>query len=323
MSIRYKLVRKWLIIIGCSIPYGVFIAVDKSHLWAKKAASRAAEARTKRANKPKPLSQKRRRLSGCTPKFPESTFLQQLPLEIRLEIYKYVVGGEVLHLGHLPGRIGHTRCIPSEHQDLRFLSGGKPLYDAPLACLPGQLSSHYQRYLFLHPQSNQLLALLKVCRQVYVEAVGILYSTNKFAIEHVNVLIWFSRSIVPRRLQIIRNLRVAFATGFSGTFPRDIYASKFMRQWKRFWHIIAVEMTGLLRLSCYLDFRDPYGIDSHWLDQEAGWVQPMSHVRGLADADAAILVNLNDSQWPDHLARAERLGQYLQRNWKRPRLEIE
>jgi len=78
-----------------------------------KLTKKAAAARKYRASIQKALPLKRRRLSssGETPRsVSNALFLNKLPLEIRLEIYRYVLGGQLLHIVHRPKRLAHMFC---------------------------------------------------------------------------------------------------------------------------------------------------------------------------------------------------------------------
>ena len=52
-------------------------------------------------------------------------------------------------------------------------------------------------------------ALLKTCRQTYLEAIDILYTTNTFVLHDIPTLITLSKTIPSQRLNFISNLTFA------------------------------------------------------------------------------------------------------------------
>lgn len=300
-------------------------------------ARKAAAARKYRASIPKALPLQRRRLSsfGDRPRsLSNSLLLAKLPLEIRLEIYDYVLGGQPLHIVHLPKRrLAHMLCCKRiacselyfkpdyDNRPCSFTSEGGTICDIILRPrTPKQSSRSCQHHLHLAPSSNQLPALLRACRQTYVEAVGILYSSNTFILDSFDEFIWFSRSVISQRLQTIRNLRVNFAMSIHVI---DIYPRKFKRPWERLWHIVEAEMISLRNLSCYLRIEGCLSDDDQRLDVKAQWVQPILKVRGLTSFQVAIITNQTFYEHPSDCAQEEKLRQHLQKTGIRPRLEMQ
>ena len=236
------------------------------------------------------LPSRRRRLSilgnykigdGCI-------FLTKLPLEIRLAIYKYVLGGHLLHLVQIPRRIAHVRCRYDDKSD-----SSRSCRPSTLMPLNGMLRS----------VSSADLALTKTCRQIYVEALPILYTSNVFDVNHPSTFRFFTRSILAQRLAAITSMHLCFS--LSEMKPRYGYKSRpahlaFQRDWKKSWHVIAKEMPGLRDLDVVLKNADaaivPFALDE-------SWVAPILQLRGLrhfeiyfaeaSDRDAAAAFGLN------------------------------
>lgn len=50
------------------------------------------------------------------------------------------------------------------------------------------------------------MALLRTCRQLYAEAVDLLYATNTFDFDHQDLFFLFARAVLPVRLEVVRRL---------------------------------------------------------------------------------------------------------------------
>ncbi|XMA10222.1 hypothetical protein WAI453_003013 [Rhynchosporium graminicola] len=97
------------------------------------------------------------------------------------------------------------------------------------------------------------MCLLKLCRQVYTEAICIIYSTNTFEITHAQQMEYLPLSILPQRMNTIRTLRLT--CDFSGTPPirAEMYSQYYKilhdryKKWQNIWRILS-EMASLRRL---------------------------------------------------------------------------
>lgn len=103
--------------------------------------------------------------------------LLRLPPEIRLRIYKLVLGGQRLWIGHHPAQTQYGTGWPSNHQMHR---GGQ----------------------FYHKTVNGSgrgidLRLLRVCRQIFSETALLPYALNKFTFQGDDVRGAFERMTRP------------------------------------------------------------------------------------------------------------------------------
>ncbi|KAH7357308.1 hypothetical protein BKA65DRAFT_451501 [Rhexocercosporidium sp. MPI-PUGE-AT-0058] len=115
------------------------------------------------------------------------SLLFMLPLELREQIWKDVLGGYVFHINYSAKnrRMTHTRCKAVDHRICRY------------ACFPLQPAVP-DRWGLL-----SLLALPKSCRRLYRETIHMLYSQNIFIFHtHVNILKLFPTIPAPRIHQI-------------------------------------------------------------------------------------------------------------------------
>ncbi|KAL8941247.1 MAG: hypothetical protein Q9216_002350 [Gyalolechia sp. 2 TL-2023] len=122
-----------------------------------------------------------------------ASLLKRLPLEVRQEIYGYVLGRHKNCLVLLPFKI---RAIPeTNYTGSNVLAASRN---------QGFLSA---RGHLIWPRRP---ALLRTCRQIYTEAVGLLYAGNTFVIKHPEILFHFSKAIPPQRLNSLRSLRLPY-----------------------------------------------------------------------------------------------------------------
>ena len=247
--------------------------------------------------------------------------LLRLPAELRLHIYSYVIGeNQVFHLvsvydRHQPSRrrnkptsprIAHIRCqspyytrvsasIPSWCQSYRSVHS-KP--DEDRMCTRGARSYYVEEDIAVNPSnyafsgvSNGNLALLRTCRQIYVETRNYPYSQNVFDLGDIRLLTPFVASLSVLQAHAIRNLQLdwAMAYGLScGGFTYDVCPSlRGYAWWDEFWDLIATKLSlRELSISMGDSFFGEQGSAGEkdlgeLLDYQARWVKPILRVRGL------------------------------------------
>ncbi len=129
--------------------------------------------------------------------------------------------------------------------------------------------------------------LLKTCREIYLEAVEILYSTNTFVLHDLDTLVTLPRSIAPQCLDSIRTLRLLKSSRVKMPYPHPRwrpYSPTFGDTWRLFWEVV-VRMRGLKDLEVYLE----YGIDYYRVEDEPssvtgtreGMLRPLLETWGL------------------------------------------
>lgn len=200
--------------------------------------------------------------------------LNKLPLEIRLQIYEYVLGGNLIHLIQIPRRIAHVRCRASRVPDhLR-------------ECRP---ASRIPNHPWLRSVSSANLAFLKTCRQIYMEAISILYTTNTFDINQLSTFLFFSKSILSDRLRCITSLHLRWNLGsnFVHYGPKKNY-----QDWNSFWELLATQMPGLRHLRISLSCRS--SMIPVPLSIAEPWVAPMCQVRRLRSVEIEIDEDLDE-----------------------------
>lgn len=171
-----------------------------------------------------------------------SMLLTSIPLEIRQQIFHHVLGGRNLHLVRVPGSVmcSPKRRIPwkSEHP------------------LPEHFPTAFD---------TLDLALLRTCRQIYIEAISIVYGSNVFNLEDPAVLMFlYEHQWLRSRLMAIKHVEMQWLWNHTHFFED---------QWERFWRLISTMTLRSLKLCCL-----PRGLllgDNWWR------VRPMLAVHGI------------------------------------------
>jgi hypothetical protein len=221
------------------------------------------------ARMPPELPPRRRRLSKSSIHPQTCALLTRLPVELRIMIYEEVLGHSILHVVSLPGRMGVYKCpipYPADSDYRRTCIPLKRTFSTDGVrhpFLPASMGELYPKRSF--PISQ--LPLLQTCRQIYVEAIDILYSTNTFDFEHPEYFIWFVRTIRPSKLATISSLQIMWHP-----------ATYDLRQWSDMCAIISTQMLGLKYLSVWLSDWD---LDQ--APQQDRLVAPLLWVRGLRE----------------------------------------
>lgn len=207
------------------------------------------------------------------PKFPDldqraivapSAFLARLPLEIRLKIYELVLGGNVFHLERTFTRVIHQArfsCVShlrSKFWEFSVLPLGGRWFDG----------------------AN--LALLLSCRQIYTEAVSILYSQNTF---HFNdpmaLIILVTYCLPPQFVLALRSVQITYyykEMEATTDFDHERFS---VEAWWRMWQLIKeMHLTDLL-LELIFEDTDVNGNEE--------WRKPMLEVENLKTFNLELL----------------------------------
>ncbi|KAL8688620.1 MAG: hypothetical protein Q9218_005512 [Villophora microphyllina] len=206
----------------------------------------------------------------------ERSTLYRLPLELRQEIYSYVLGREENCLVFIPFKI---RAIPNS-------SAGHLIRTSNVTS--SQLNQNLVARMdeLFWPQRT---ALLRTCRQICHEAIGLLYTGNTFVVKHPRVLFAFIKSIPPQRLDSIRKLHISLTPPCAYDFAPE--------EWERFWEII-LHLKRLRKLHVEMDYDIPYR--DHEAYEEADlsqqFLQPMLLLRGLTDFKLDLRVSLDGDE---------------------------
>lgn len=221
--------------------------------------------RRRRANDPKKVSRRRRKLSTSAnfSSNVDCALLGRLPIELRLEIYTYVLGGNLLHIFQVPRRLAHKCCHTSPSKGY-FRS-----------CCPTTQRNNVRKG-YPEPFSSANIALLQTCRQIYLEAINVLYTTNIFDIDHLQTLIYLSKSIPPQHFATISTLHVSWpVTNHGISYYGQVDG---LRDWERSCHVVATKMPGLRHFKLFLSHSASLSIHE---ESDQNWIKPLLEIRGL------------------------------------------
>ncbi|KAF2183229.1 hypothetical protein K469DRAFT_751787 [Zopfia rhizophila CBS 207.26] len=221
----------------------------------------------KRALTPPPAEQCKK----DNPSQPQSWLLVKLPAEIRLMIWEYAIGGQKIHIVSKYRRLGHVICTPEYWEENRCKR-------------PGLRASSYMLTYGSLPSTKQLADwnmcnLLRACRQIYTEAITILYETNIFVFWDLRVIRIFHDGILPERWQAIRSIEI-YAMFYRNEDINDACEASSSLQLHA-WPTVCSSLKTLLNLRGLRVFiANPFYLDKQYLS---------GHRTGLYQAVAAFL----------------------------------
>ncbi|MCJ1394375.1 hypothetical protein MMC18_007253 [Xylographa bjoerkii] len=178
--------------------------------------------------------------------------LLQLPGEIRMMIYREVLGGKSVHITHFDRRLGHIKSTQQGGKEIDVKEFWRQecieyqYWDETSEDMPTALDEGHHRESLQQP-SRGFTSLIKTCRKVYIEAINILYAQNDFYTRQADSIVHLSQTVLPHRLDLITSLHIYRC------FPSALYESPENRgqlapydeaTWEETWRIIA-DMKGL------------------------------------------------------------------------------
>ena len=189
--------------------------------------------------------------------------LKMLPLELRREIYAWVLGRDSFRLVTVPWKV------------------------TTLVDKPGNVSMRNDCFAYsgndmaINPVQGCGNALLMTCVQVYQEAIEIMYSTNTFIFPDFATLFSFSKTVPTQRLNAIRTLKIHYSPTKSVPYPHTRTEHYDLPcDLGDFWEIV-VNMKGLrhldLDLEAYYMNLVNYDHERHEIDR----LSPLLRLRGM------------------------------------------
>ncbi|KAL8871844.1 MAG: hypothetical protein Q9174_002415 [Haloplaca sp. 1 TL-2023] len=184
-----------------------------------------------RINNPRPLAQDRKSISQTSQPCPLQfcPLLALMPWEIRMQIWRCIVGDNIFDIRLSPGRL--TSGIVST-DDVGYAHFSRELHD--------------DKWLggLLQPERLDIIPLLQTCHQVYNEAIDIVYASNTFDIPDVGTLMYFVRGVPDESLVLIRSLSVHVPELFGPSWKVGS-RSYWPGSYSMFWRSVAANLTGL------------------------------------------------------------------------------
>ena len=198
--------------------------------------------------------------------------LSRLPLEIRQEIYGYVLGRE------------ENNFILLSRKKVHAIRGAPPIPYQDLGPYRGcRRHNGIDPAFWIHRP-----AILRTCRQIYREAVDLLYTGNTFVFQSPFFLFAFANAVLPYRFNAIRKIRICYEQlaypFWSPSISRQLDPPSrdlmLRQEWRQSWTTIA-GMPHLTTLHVTLDGRS----SGCWLDASAHWdlLLPLLDLRGIGD----------------------------------------
>ncbi|KAL4740822.1 hypothetical protein BDV11DRAFT_184504 [Aspergillus similis] len=207
-----------------------------------------------------------------------SPFITKLPLEIRLMIYEYAFGDQVVHLVQVKDKIRHVRCgnttssldknrrccpfTPARWRANALAGSASSFSSSAASASPADNASSNMLYPHTHPSlpsnlSNSSTALLRTCRSIYAEASLILYKNSTFDVDDLTTFIAFSLSISSEHLATIKKLTIQWTPVWQPMAGEEHKSSIYShthndRLWTLFWNRVAA-LTGLEELALSVD----------------------------------------------------------------------
>ncbi|KIM99250.1 hypothetical protein OIDMADRAFT_56405 [Oidiodendron maius Zn] len=146
----------------------------------------------------------------------QCNLLSKLPTEIRQLIWIECLGQMTFHLKIEDRKLRHTRCCSP----------------TPASC------NGCYRYRKGSQQNTHLLSLPLTCRQIYSEAIFILYSTNTFVTEQISTVEYLPLVFLASRHDAITSIRLEWYLTDYGPGSLTSKTSFQMKQWVAIWRIL-------------------------------------------------------------------------------------
>ncbi|KAL2832005.1 hypothetical protein BDW59DRAFT_139541 [Aspergillus cavernicola] len=200
-----------------------------------------------------------------------SPFMSKLPLEIRLMIYEYAFGDQVVHLVQVKDKIRHVRCKNTtssldKHRRCCPVTAARwrNVHDSttPDSTTSNTASTSNMLYPHTNPSlpsnlTSSPVSLLTTCRTIYAEASTILYTNSSFDVDDLTTFIAFSLSISPPSLAFIKRLSIQWTPVWQPMAGEEHKSSIYShthndRLWAAFWNRVAA-LEGLEDLTLSVD----------------------------------------------------------------------
>ncbi|KAL8658091.1 MAG: hypothetical protein Q9226_001269 [Calogaya cf. arnoldii] len=219
----------------------------------------------------------------------EQSILSRLPAELRLHIYKLVL--QTKYSVHFQRQASTT----SKRLE-------KPLRpSAASEQLEGRIFQKFDSDKDLIPTQVNRTALLRTCRQVYLDAVNLLYQSMTFVFDEQIGFTAFEQVAGHQNFNHIRHLQLEFKKQFQDE-PNRLYEIYNSTTWEKLWSAIA-GMSHLQTLKVDLDlFVRPSMIRPAFKDHCRPILEPLLALRGLKEFDLKL------AYWAQWLWRSPRPG---------------
>lgn len=195
--------------------------------------------------------------------------LSKLPIEIRRLVYAHALGNHLVHLLVVLGNLAHFNCERST------------VFHRECLC---QRPFHASRMNEFSPYSSVIAVnLLRANRQIYAEALPVLYSSNIFDTDDLRTFNVFANNIPPAGRSSIKRIHLNWWTEFpplQHEVTRDpAKAPHDDATYQQFWHIVTNDLPALKGFLLY--FATSWFLMDLVAELSLPWTQPIQQMRNL------------------------------------------
>ena len=195
--------------------------------------------------------------------------LSKLPIEIRRLVYAHALGNRLVHLIAITSKLAHFGCEGSSV--------------SPRICVCRR-SRHAARLDQNSPYSSVIAVnLLRANRQIYAEALPVLYSSNIFDIDNLSTFNIFANNVPPAGRSLIRRIHLNWWTEFlplQQEVARDLTRAPYDdATYQQFWHIVTNDIPALKGFLLY--FATSWFFRDLVAELALPWAQPIQQMRNL------------------------------------------
>ncbi|KAL4939482.1 hypothetical protein BDV06DRAFT_230969 [Aspergillus oleicola] len=220
----------------------------------------------------------------------KSGFLFQLPVEVRFQIYKLVFGDDdkVVAIKADENLQPRQGTCPEKGQKFHWFIEVRGNATTWIQCLQHTRS----------PNTTKGLSLLLTCRQIYSEAVEILWSQSPVHIQiesgplHFLILSDFQSVIPPRQFSAIRQLEISFLHP-SIKRQTQVLDEEWFSGWSGFWELVK-SMKKLVRIQAWIQMYQEPGGNIMTAEQEERLYAPLRELDWLEDFQVEVTWPANE-----------------------------
>ena len=227
--------------------------------------------------------------------------LQRLPLELRLIIFSHVIGNDQFRIITIPWKLVAA-----------------PDIEGNVSMTRDHISSFFGRSPNQRRGFSSGNALLQTCRQIYQEAIDVLYATNTFVFLDFPTFETFAKTILPARLNAIRSLQFRYSPTKSIGYQHECTGHYDLpSELDSIWELV-LSMKGLQHLDLELEaYSRVWKDDQERKSSEVRRLSPLLDLRGLSTFQLELVYLSGEDQRAEPYAPA--LRQAIFENVRQPR----
>ncbi|KAL8853009.1 MAG: hypothetical protein Q9221_002157 [Calogaya cf. arnoldii] len=174
--------------------------------------------------------------------------LMRLPVEIRLQIWRELIGGKLCHMA-VTGTYG-LECYPCQEftKDESGVAKLAPYSrDGLTMRYKGEFTDEAEHISYLQKVPFYTLSILLTSRAIHSEALGVLYGSNTFHIDVLQTLPAMVRVMGPR-MKMIKTIHIDLNVWHIRLKDNDSTYDEVYESWIKKWDLFAKEFSGLQHL---------------------------------------------------------------------------